>query len=332
MLILLPQTLLQPKDYLSPRFSVKTAHYLVTLSSLLPSSLGPVTTSFYPLPGSQGYALDIRSATPKGSEKTGLSKIKGAVLRLRVVSPPSAFSAAKLSPTSNAARPPSLVASAAEENPQFDPSSLPYTPLHTTSLHLASLPLLTAHLKYHHSLSTAYSSYATSSRLLQTWATRRGYGSSLGLTSEWWTWCVARSLNAGKSAGGDVASLAAGGEAWAGWRKAVEWLASAKWTEGIWFKADEQEYEKDEFKEAFKGKALFVDPTGTVNLAAGIDLSTLEMLRHDARETISLLLAAVEDERKFESAFVREVRSVERFDNFTRCVSSIFSCSSLFRY
>ncbi|GAA5876581.1 hypothetical protein JCM8547_002416 [Rhodosporidiobolus lusitaniae] len=320
--IAMPPTLLQPKDYLSPRFAVKSTHYLVTLSSLLPDSLGPVSLSYFPLAGSQGYALDIRSATPKGATRVGLGKIKHAVLRLRVVAPPSAFSASKLSPTSNTARPPSLTVAAADEsNPQFDPSSLPPTPLHSTSLHLSSLSLLTAHLKYHHSLSTSFSSYASSARLLQTWATRRGYGSSLGLSSEWWAWCTARSLNASKSAGADVASLAAGGEAWAGWRKAVEWLTSANWTEGIWFKSNEgDEYSKEEFKEAFKGKPIFVDPTGTVNLAAGIDLSTLEMLKHDARETISLLLAGVEDERKFESAFVREVRAVERFDNFARIV------------
>ncbi|GAA5919932.1 hypothetical protein JCM6882_000002 [Rhodosporidiobolus microsporus] len=316
----MPPTLLQPKDYLAPRFPVKSLHYLINLSTLLPSSLGPVSTSFYPLGGSQGYALDIRSATPKGAEKTGLGKAKGAVIRLRVVSPAGAFSASKLSPTSNVARPPSLIASAAEENPQFDPSTLPYTPLHTTSLHLSSLPLLTAHLKYHHSLSTSFSSYAASARLLQTWATRRGYGSSLGLTSDWWAWCVARSLNAGKAAGGDVASLAAGGEAWAGWRKAIEWLASVNWTEGIFFKASEETYSKEEFKAASKGKALFVDPTGSVNLAAGIELSTLDMLKHDAQETISLLLAGVEDERKFESAFVRDVRAIERFDNYARII------------
>lgn len=39
------------------------------------------------------------------------------------------------------------------------------------------------------------------------------------------------------------------------------------------------QYEKDEFRAAFKGKPIFVDPTGTVNLAAGIDLATLEMVR-----------------------------------------------------
>ncbi|GAA6002549.1 hypothetical protein JCM10207_001176 [Rhodosporidiobolus poonsookiae] len=317
--VALPPTLLQPKDYLAPRFSVKSTHYLVVLASLLPDSLGPVSTSFFPLPGAQGWALDIRSATPKGAEKAGLGKVKGAVLRVRIASPPGAFPSTKLSPTSNTARPPSLLASAGEENPHLDPASLPYTPLHTASLHLSSLPLLTSHLKYHHSLSTSFPSYCASTRLLQTWATRRGYGASLGLSAEWWAWCVARSLNAGgKTASGDVASAAAGGEAWAGWRKAVEWLAGANWTEGIWFKGAEEAYSKDDFKRAFKGKPLFVDPTGTVNLAAGIDLSTLEMLKHEAREAISLLLAGIDDDRKFESAFSREVRAVARFDNYAR--------------
>lgn len=238
------QTLLQPKDYLYPRFSVKALHYLVILASSLPDSLGPVSTSYGPLPGSQGYALEVRSATPKGTEKIGLGKVKGAVLRLRVVAPPSAFATSKLAPASNVIRPPSLAADG--ENPQLDPSMLPPTPLHSSALHLSSLSLLTDHLKYHHSLSTSYPAYAASARLLQAWAVKRGYDASLGLTSEWWAWCVARSLNAGgKSAAGDSASLAAGGEAWAGWRKAVEWLAGANWTEGIFFKSSAETVRKN---------------------------------------------------------------------------------------
>ncbi|GJN89156.1 hypothetical protein Rhopal_002130-T1 [Rhodotorula paludigena] len=315
--IAIPPTLLQPKDYLYPRFSVKALHYLTILASSLPDSLGPVSTSFAPLPGSQGYALEVRSATPKGAEKIGLGKVKGAVLRLRVVAPPGAFATSKLAPASNVIRPLSLAADG--ENPQLDPSMLPPTPLHSSALHLSSLSLLTDHLKYHHSLSTSYPAYAASARLLQAWAVKRGYDASLGLTSEWWAWCVARSLNAGgKSAAGDSASLAAGGEAWAGWRKAVEWLAGANWTEGIFFKSSAETYSKDQFKAAYKGRPLFVDPTGTVNLAAGVDLSTLEMLKHDARAAITLLLSGVDDERKFEASFVRDVRAVERFDNYAR--------------
>ncbi|KPV75399.1 uncharacterized protein RHOBADRAFT_53381 [Rhodotorula graminis WP1] len=290
--IAMPPSLLQPKDYLFPRFSVKALHYLVSLAVHLPASLGPV----------------------------GLGKAKGAVLRLRVVAPAGAFAAAKLAPLANVVRPPSLAAAADGENPQLDPSTLPATPLHSSALHLSSLPLLTTHLKYHHSLSTSHAAYASSSRLLQAWAAKRGYGASLGLTDEWWAWCVARSLNAGGRAGaGDSASLAAGGEAWAGWRRAVEWLAGANWTEGIWFKSTSDEgYAKDEFKRAFAGRPLFVDPTGTVNLAAGIDSSTLDMLKQDARETISLLLSGIDDDRKFDSAFMRDIRPVERFDNFAR--------------
>lgn len=39
------------------------------------------------------------------------------------------------------------------------------------------------------------------------------------------------------------------------------------------------QYSRDDFRSAFKGQPLFVDPTGKVNLAAGIDISTLEMVR-----------------------------------------------------
>jgi len=230
------QSLLQPKDYLFPRFLVKSTHYLVNLASQLPSSLGPISSAYSSLPGSQGYCLEIRSATPKGSEKTGLGKIKGAVIRLKVVSPPDAFPSSKTGPTNNLARPPSLAQEA--ENAQINPADLPSTPLRSTGLHLSSLPLLTNHLKYHHSLSLTYPSYASSARLLQLWASRRNYGVAQGFSSDFWAFCIARSLNAGAKggAGSDVASLAAGGEAWAGWRKAVEWLATVNWTDGVVFR------------------------------------------------------------------------------------------------
>ncbi|GAA5861600.1 hypothetical protein JCM3774_002641 [Rhodotorula dairenensis] len=315
--VAMPPTLLQPKDFLVPRFSAKSTHYLVVLAQHLPASLGPVSVTYAPL--AQGHVLEIRSNLPKGETKVGLSKAKGAVLRIRIAAPDDVFPESKTAPTANLARPPSLLSTLEGNNPQVDPSSLPPTPLHSTALHLASLSLLTSHLRYHHSLSTAYPAYTSSVRLLQAWATRRGYAASLGFTSDWWAWCVARSLNAGgKVVGGDTASLAAGGEGWAGWRKAIEWLSMANWTEGIWFKSADEKYSKEEFKRAFSGKPLFVDPSGTVNLAAGIELSTLEMLKHDAREAISALLAGIEDERKFESAFHREVQPTERFDNSVR--------------
>ncbi|ORY92788.1 Nrap protein-domain-containing protein [Leucosporidium creatinivorum] len=327
MAIAMPESLLQPKDYLSPRFQIKSTHYLVTLSSSLPSSLGPVTLSYVPLPGSQGFALEIRSAHIKGTEKVGLSKIKGAVLRLRIVWPTDAFAASKLSPSSNVVRPASA---SADENGQVDPSTFPSTPLHSTSLLLSSLPLLTTHLKYHHTLTTTHPSYVSAIRLLQSWASKRSYGASLGFTDDWWAWCVARTLSWGAGSS-DPAGAAAGGEAWASWRKTVEWLAGVNWVDGMWFRVEgDKAYEKDEFRKAFKGRPIFVDPTGTVNLAAGIDLSTLEMLKQDAKATIALLLSGLDDEVKFEGAFLRELREVERFDNFARITvpASLLASSS----
>ncbi|GAA5928290.1 rRNA-processing protein UTP22 [Sporobolomyces koalae] len=317
--VAMPSSLLQPKDYLFPRFLIKSTHYLVTLASNLPDTLGPIITSFSPLPGSQGHSLDIRSATRKGAEKVGLGKIKGAVVRIKIVTPPDAFPHAKTSPALNIARPPSLAQEA--ENAQINPADLPATPLRSTALHLSSLPLLTRHLQYHHSLSQTYPSYASSSRLLQLWASRRSYGLSEGFSPDFWAFCVARSLNVGAKggAGSDVASLAAGGEAWAGWRKAVEWLATVNWSEGVVFRmTGEQTYSKETFKAAFAGKPVFVDPTGSVNLLAGVSESTLAMLKHDARSTISLLLSGIDDEKKFRTAFQKEIRPVERFDNFAR--------------
>lgn len=226
------QALLQPKDYLAPRFLVKSTHYLTVLASLLPSSLGPTNLSYVPLPGTQGWALDIRSAHVRGTDKVGLAKTRGAVIRLRVVWPSGAFPASKTSPTSNVARPGPSSATPDQT------ASFPATPLRTTSLLFSSLDVLTAHLKFHHALTTSHPSYPSTVRLLQSWASRRSYGASLGLSPDWWAWCVARTLNWGAGKSAETGSAAVGGEAWAGWRKAVEWLASVNWTEGVLFRVD----------------------------------------------------------------------------------------------
>lgn len=303
-------------------------HYLVTLAKHLPTSLGPTKRSFVKLPGSQGYALELRA---NDESKDGLATVKGAVIRIRVVWPANAFQANKLQPSGNLARPKSI-----GDNQQVDPATLPATPLRSTSMHLSSLSILTAHLQYHHNLTKTYPSYASAARLLQLWTQKRSYGAQLGLTDDWWAWCVAQTLTSVASAA-EPASAAVGGEAWAIWRKTVEWLAHANWTEGVFLRNEGQPtYSKDEFKKAFAGRPVFVDPTGTVNLAAGIDLAMLEMVRYqcsvfggtmlinpsqlkqDAKTTIAFMLSPVEDDAKFDAAFVRKLVEVERFDNFAR--------------
>ncbi|SCZ98606.1 BZ3500_MvSof-1268-A1-R1_Chr3-1g05495 [Microbotryum saponariae] len=312
----LSQTLMEPRDYLSPRFVVKSSHYLVVLASSLPESLGPISCSYVPLGGAQGYALELRSAHVKGTERRGLSTVRGAVLRIRIVWPGEAIAHSKLSPTSNVVRP------ATADAPESSSSTIifPATPLHTTALHLSSLSVLTAHLKYHHALASSHSSYPSAVRLLQAWAQKRSYGTSLGFASEFWAWCVARTLGWGSTRRAtDPSTLSTGGDAWAMWRKVMEWLAGINWIDGIWFRAEgDASYDKEQWRNAFKGRALFIDPTGTVNLAAGIELSMLEMA--NAKTTISLLLAPGEDEKKFDAAFVRPIRPVARFDNLARIV------------
>lgn len=234
------------------------------------------------------------------------------MLRIRIAWPTDALALVKLSPLSNTARPDTR-----GENLQLKPNELPSTPLHSTSLLLSSLATRTAHLTSLHALTSAHPSFAGSVRLLQAWAARRGFGESLGLTDEWWAWCVARTLGWGASMEAKTGEV--GGDAWAGWRKAVEWLAGANWVDGIWFRVEgDNAFDRDEFRTAFKGEGLLVDPTGTINLAAGIPLSTLEMVKQDAKTTIALLLTTATDEQKFAAAFERELPAAERFDNFAR--------------
>lgn len=137
------------------------------------------------------------------------------------------FALTRLGPTRNLVRP-STVNTVGE--------GFPATPIHASSLHFASLPLLTHHLSHFHTLSLSHPSFAAAARLLQSWATHRSFGESLGLSSEFWAWCVARTLDWGASSTSN--SNGGGGEVWAGWRKTVEWLAGVDWVEGIFFRVD----------------------------------------------------------------------------------------------
>ncbi|KAK4049077.1 U3 snoRNP protein [Microbotryomycetes sp. JL221] len=313
--IAMPQTLLQPKDFMAPRFAVKSAHYLVNIAVQLPSSLGSIRRSFVRLPGSQGLALELR-ADATATPKSGLGAISGAVIRIRAVWPADAFTVAKLNPHHNLARP-----STVNENDQIDPTTLPSTPLRSTCLLLSSMQVQTAHLQFHHALTKAHSSYPAAVRLLQYWAKKRLYGNHMGMTDDWWAWCVARTLMTASSSH-EPATAAIGGEAWAIWRKTLETIANTNWTNGVYLNigaaAAVDGFTKQDFQKAFNGQALFVDPTGKINLAAGIEIAALNMLKQDAKATISLMLSNEDDETKFTRAFNREMLETERFDNFAR--------------
>ncbi|KAM0787762.1 hypothetical protein ACM66B_003819 [Microbotryomycetes sp. NB124-2] len=315
--VAMPTSLLQPKDYMAPRFSVKSTHYLLHLAAEMPSSLGKVERKIVRLTGAQGLALELRGVTSSSKNAThGLAAVKGAVIRIRVVWPQNAFVTAKLNPRHNLARP-----STVGENDQVDPSSLPATPIKSSTLQSSSLAVQTAHLQYHHAMTKANPSYASAVRLLQYWAKKRGYDDSLGLTDDWWAWCVASTLSSG-SGHVEPAAAVIGGEAWAIWRKAIEALASCNWTNGVFLNAQgSSDISREDFKKAFAGQPIFVDPTGRVNLAAGIHLSTLDMLKLDAKATISLMLSShISDETKFVRAITRDVVEAERFDNFARVI------------
>jgi U3 small nucleolar RNA-associated protein 22 len=202
---------------MAPRFQVKSTHYLVTLASLLPASLGPTSLSYVYLPTSQAYALEVRHAkdAAQNGERIGLANARHAVLRIQIVWPADAFPSSKLSPNSNLARPDDAA------------KTFPATPIRASAMHSSSLSLLTAHLKYHHTLANSFPAYAPAVRLMHSWAARRGH--ELGI--EFWAWCVARTIGTGGVPGGNGPDAP-----WAVWRRAVEWLAGVNWVEGVVFR------------------------------------------------------------------------------------------------
>lgn len=207
----------------------------------------------------------------------------------------------------------------------------PPTPLYNTTL-LADT-LYSSHLLYLHNLSLALPAFKDASLLLQLWGAQRGFGSSLpwpSATGGWSTWSemvlgylVFGGAGLGKVEGGK--RLGKGMSSYQVFRGALDFFAKHDFASTpVYMKntltsagdAAAKRIPQDEF--ANLGSAVFVEPTGSVNLLAGVEQGVLELMTQEAKTTLVLLDGEEgegEGEDVFEAVFLRDLQSgVVKYD------------------
>ena len=231
------------------------------------------------------------------------------------------FPSTKLSPSRNSLRPPS---SSSNTPP-------PPTPLYNTTLLADTLP--SPHLLYLHNLSLALPAFKDASLMLQLWGAQRGFGSSLpwpSTTGGWSKWSemvlgylVFGGGGLGKVEGGK--RLGKGMSSYQVFRGALDFFAKHDFASTPVFmkntltsagEAASKRIPQDEFSNV--GAPVFVEPTGCVNLLAGVEAGVLQLMAQEAQTTLVMLDGEEgegEGEDVFEGVFLRDLKSgVVKFD------------------
>ena len=212
----------------------------------------------------------------------------------------------------------------------FDEADQPATPSYNASVLVDSL--YTPHLLYLNATSQASASFAEACVLLKTWSLQRVFGSGpskaeikgrvggekgrrIGLGSSGarflLSMLLAHLLNGSErtSGGGATSRLSPGFSSYQLFKGTIDFLSShdfvaqpvvMKNIDGVLSRRDK--IDPDEFSRP--GKAILIDPTGSINLLENIDGGTFAMLQSEARLTRALLNDAEEDH--FDEIFLRD--------------------------
>ena len=287
----MPSTLFQEKDTLNARYFTKRAFYLAVLAAHLRQEKHDVSYAF--VGGDRRRACVV--LRPKA-----LSKLR-AVVRIHLAHEPGLFPVARLAPDRNNLRGAAVGAS------EQDTHSLPPTPMYNACIAADSLRL--AHLVYLNATSEMCAGFREACQLLKIWAAQRGFGALLlhGDAKH-----VARRTLAGtddarfvlsmllahllhgdpKGSRTRTSKLSAGMSSVQLFRGVLEFLARHSFSTPVWMKAQPRfGLAASELAPAAFAvcERVLVEPSGCVNLLAHWPASSVDMLQHEAMQSMHML-------------------------------------------
>ncbi|THG99128.1 hypothetical protein EW026_g3163 [Hermanssonia centrifuga] len=313
----MPVALFQEKDYLNGRFFHKRAYYLAVVASAIARKGGELNVDVL----FDSVAGDSRLTTlmlrPKQGPKNDWSKLNVEVRIMPTLPSDCPIPLQRLSPSR------SNIRTSTSEEPQEEFS----TPLYNTALLLGLTPR--AHLLRVYTLKEAVPAFADALTLLRVWANQRGYSEGgkfcvRGFEGKgmWWAAVLDLLIHGEETSGLAKSSpkrkpLGKGLSSYQLFRAALDFFARHDFTqERVYLKSEgghrflPQEYNTHE--------AVFVDSTSSVNLLAGVPMSSLDMLKHDAKLTLETLndgTSPAGSKDPFREVFLKDFRDLQsRFD------------------
>ncbi|KAG0698626.1 Nrap protein [Suillus ampliporus] len=312
----MPEALFQEKDYLDGRFFHKKSYYLAVLARSISTTFDVDTFYSSVLGDPRLTTLVLRPR--KGSTSHDFSKSHAEVHIIPILPSPSPLPLARLSPSHPNVRIISSSSSTPSPNPIYNNAILLST--------YPKLALLSAH-----ELKKSLPAFHDAHTLLRVWANQRGYGDGelcvRGFEGKGSFWAgLLRYLISGEEPIGMKSKIAKlrrplgkGLSSYQLFKAALDFLAKQKFGETPVFTKTNggHKYPPDEY--IAHHPAVFVDATSIINFLSDVPLTSLDLLSHDARETLEQLNNPGTSDDTFAECFLKSHSNLStRFDAVIR--------------
>ncbi|KAG1721200.1 Nrap protein [Suillus paluster] len=314
----MPETLFQEKDYLDGRFFHKRSYYLAVLARSISTTFDVDTSYSSALGDPRLTTLVLRPR--KGCTSHDFSKSHAEVHVIPVLPSPSPLPLPRLSPSHPNVRISSSSSSSSSPSP---------TPIYNNAILLSTYPKLA--LLSTHELKNSLPAFHDAHTLLRVWANQRGYGDGelcmRGFEGKGSFWAgLLRYLISGEEPMGTKSGnsklrrpLGKGLSSYQLFKAALDFLAKQKFGETPAFTKtiDGHKYPADEY--ITHHPAVFVDATSTINFLSDVPLTSLDLLSHDAKETLEQLNNPGTSDDTFAECFLKSQFNLStRFDAVIR--------------
>ncbi|KAG2138449.1 Nrap protein [Suillus bovinus] len=312
----MPETLFQEKDYLDGRFFHKKSYYLAVLAQSISTAFDVDTFYSSALGDPRLTTLVLRPRD--GSTSYDFSKSHAEVHVIPVLSSSSPLSLSRLFPSHANVRVPS----------SSSPSTFP-TPIYNNTI-LLSTDAKEA-LVSTHELKNALPAFHDAYTLLRVWANQRGYGDGelcvRGFERKGPFWAgLLRYLSSGNEPVGTKSGsaksrkpLGKGLSSYQLFKAALDFLAKQKFGETPVFTKTINGHKCPPEEYITHHPAVFVDATSTINFLSDVPLTSLDLLSHDAKETLEQLSNPGTSSDTFADCFLRSrFKLSSRFDAVIR--------------
>ncbi|KAF8841474.1 Nrap protein [Paxillus ammoniavirescens] len=302
----MPSSLFQEKDYLDARYFHKRSYYLAVIAQSISTSL-QVDTFYGAALGDP--RLTVLVLRPRRESEHDFFNSHAEVRIIPVLPPSHPIPLNRLSPSHSNVR--------IQSQSQLLPSSSPSpTPIYNTALLLSTFPKLS--LLSTNALVKSSPAFSDAHALLRIWANQRGYGEGSmcvhGFEGKgaWWAAVLGLIINGEDPAAGRTGKAGArrpigkGLSSYQLFRASLDLLAKRDFGNAPAFvkPANRHLFPPDEY--ASRHSAVFVDGTSTLNLLADVPLTSLDMLRYDAQQTLERLINCISTDDMFADLFLKD--------------------------
>ncbi|KAI9643426.1 U3 snoRNP protein [Ciborinia camelliae] len=299
MIVNMPKSIFQEKDYLNYRYFYKRAYYLATITAGLQTSMSDLSLEYEFLNGNSLHPILV--ARWKSSTKADPnSRFE---VHIIPAAPRGFFAEAKLRPAKNSIRP--------KDGAGNDTTATEASPFYNSSL--SADCNFESYLQLLHNASKASEGFKDACLLGRIWLRQRGFGSAItqgGIGHFEWAALTALLLKGGGPRGHSL--LSSGYSSYQMFKAVVQYLSTSDLAKKPML------YEAPDLQAAKYGAPMFYDGPRGVNVLYKMTPFSYELLRDEAKTSLAMLNDSTFDQ--FEATFITKADQVlQKYD----CVVNI---------